>query len=161
RYNVVMRRWSSIAAFSLILLTLPVWAQRGGRGGGGGAHFSGGGSAHVASGSGHSFGVRSSSAIHGGSIGRSSGVRVRTRTTYYTRRGSYRRGYPYAAYYPWGYYPWYSGLWDDNSGDQDSYAAGAAPVYPAPYAEDSGLGRDVQALSGKIDRLQADVEARN
>ncbi len=34
--------------------------------------------------------------------------------------------------------------------------------YPAPYPEnDSGLQRDVQALNGKIDRLQADVEARN
>jgi len=28
RYNVGMRRWLSIAAFSLILLTLPVRAQR-------------------------------------------------------------------------------------------------------------------------------------
>ena len=45
-----------------------------------------------------------------------------------------------------------------TTGDQDSYAD---EYRPAPYREDEGLQRDVQALNGKIDRLQADVEARN
>ena len=170
-----MRRWLSIATFSLILLALPVWAQRRGGGGGGGAHFaSRGGSGMHSSGvhssgvhsSGvHSSGMHSSGSFRGGSFGRGSGIRIRTGNPYYNGRGFYaRRGYypyyPYAGYYPWGYYGW-----DDDSlayntdEDQDSYAGGS---YPAPYPEnDSGLQRDVQALNGKIDRLQADVEARN
>ncbi|MGA6985974.1 MAG: hypothetical protein WBZ01_07975 [Terriglobales bacterium] len=150
-----MRRWLWRATFSLILLTLPVWAQRhGGGGGGGGAHFaSRGGSA-----------VHSSGSFHGGNVGRSSSVHLRIGNPYYPRRSFYgQRGYypyyPYAAYYP--YYGSYSDpLYDSN--DQDSYAEASNP---APYAQDSpqdsGLQRDVQALNGKIDRLQADVEARN
>ena len=165
-----MRRWLSIATFSLILLALPVWAQRrGGGGGGGGSHFaSGGGFAGHSSGTFHggSFG-RSSG---GGSLGRSSGVRIRTGNPYSNRRGSYgRRGYPYwgypyygyGGYYPYGYYGWGddSLAYNTDNEDQDAYAGAS---YPAPYPEDdSGLQRDVQALNGKIDRLQADVEARN
>jgi hypothetical protein len=139
-----MRRWLSIAAFSLILLTLPVWAQR--RGGG----------AHFASGGGHS-----SAGFHSGNFGRSSGIRVRVGSPFFNNRGFYGRRayYPYAGYYPYGYYGWYDDPLAYNSqDDQDVYAS--AP-YPAPYREDSGLQRDVQALSGKIDRLQADVTARN
>jgi hypothetical protein len=36
-----------------------------------------------------------------------------------------------------------------------------AGAYSVPSRDDSGLQRDVQTLSGKIDRLQADVQARN
>ncbi len=150
-----MRRWLSIATFSLILLALPVWAQRRGGGGGGGAHVaSRGGSV------GRSSVGFSSGSIHSGSSGRSSGVRLRIGNPYIHRRGSYGRRYnPYAAYYP--YYGWYADpLYD--SGDQDAYAD---EYRPAPYREDDsaneGLQRDVEALNGKIDRLQADVEARN
>ncbi len=180
-----MRRWLSIATFSLILLALPLWAQRRGGGGGGGAHFaSRGGSAVHSSGvhssgvhsSGmHSSGIRSAGSFRGGSFGRGSGIRIRTGNPYYNRRGFYgRRGYPYGGYpyygyggyYPWGYYGWDddSLAYDADNEDQDSYAGGSyqGPSYPAPYPEnDSGLQRDVQALNGKIDRLQADVEARN
>jgi len=163
----------SIATFSLILLALPVWAQRRGGGGGGGAHFaSRGGSAVHSSGihssgihsSGiQSSGIRSSGSFRGGSFGRGSGVRIRTGNRYYNQRGTYgRRGYypyyPYAGYYPYG---WYDDplAYNTASEDQDSYAGAS---YPAPYPEnDSGVQRDVQALNGKIDRLQADVEARN
>ena len=150
-----MRRWLAIATFSLVLLALPVWAQRHGGSGGGGAHFaSRGGSA------GHSS---SSAAFHGGSFSRSSGIHLRTVNPHDNRRGFYaRRGYypyyPNAGYYPYGYY----NALDYDTGDQDSYAGAS---YPAPYSEDypqsGGLQRDVQALSGKIDRLQADVEARS
>lgn len=158
-----MRRWLYIATFSLILLALPLLAQH--RGGGGG-HISGGGGAHIASHggfSGHSSAVHSAGAFHGGSVVRGSGVRFRTGNPYHYHRGLYgRRGYyPYAGYYPYDYYGWYSDpLYD--SGDQDSYAE---EYRPAPYREDDneneGLQRDVEALNGKIDRLQADVEARN
>jgi hypothetical protein len=144
-----MRRWLCIATFSLILLALPVWAQR--RGGGGGAH--------VASGGG--FAGHSSGSFRSGNVSRSSGVRLRTGNPYYNRRVYGRPGYypyyPYAGYYPYGYYGWYADpLYDTD--DQDSYAD---EYQPAPYREGEGLQRDVEALNGKIDRLQADVEARN
>ncbi|HMD17893.1 MAG TPA: hypothetical protein VKH18_14600 [Terriglobales bacterium] len=83
---------------------------------------------------------------------------VSGRRSYYSYyRYPYR--YPYAGYYP--YYGWYSDpLYDSN--DQDSYADVSNPApYPEDYSQNGGLQRDVQALNGKIDRLQADVEARN
>jgi hypothetical protein len=149
-----MRRWLSIATFGLILLALPVWAQRHGGGGGGGAHFA------SRSGSvGHASG-----ALHSGNVGRSSGIHLQTGNRYYPHRAVYGRRsyypyYPYTAYYP--YYGWYSdSLYD--TGDQDSYAGASNPApYPENYPQNGGLQRDVQALNGKIDRLQADVEARN
>jgi len=156
-----MRRWLWIATFGLILSGLPLWAQRRGGGGGGGSHS-------VSSVSRGAVASHSSGSFHSGSVGRisgsSSGVHLRIGNPYYPRRTFYGQRayypyYPYAAYYP--YYGWYSDpLYDSN--DQDSYASVSNP---APYAEDysqnSGLQRDVQALNGKIDRLQADVEARN
>ncbi len=152
-----MRRWLSIAAFSLVLLAVSAWAQRHG-GGGGGSHFAsrGGSAIHSAS----------SGAFRGGGFSHGSGIRIRTAHSNYYRRGYYGRGYPYypyGGYYPYGYYGWYDDpLAYDPQGDQDSYAGVS---YPAPYPGDNsqggGLQRDVQALSGKIDRLQADVEARN
>ena len=145
-----MRRALWIAAFSLILISMPLLAQRGGGGG------------HAAAG--HGFSGHSSGSIHGGSVrsgsfAHSSGVRIRTGNPYYGYRGFYGRGihYPYLGYYPYGYYDWYD---DSSAGTQDQDAYASAP-YPAPYPEDSGLQRDVEALNGKIDRLQADVEARN
>jgi len=151
-----MRRSLYIATLSLILLALPAWAQRHG-GGGGGAHFASRGAS-----AGHSSVGHSSGAFHSGGLGHSSGIRVRTG---YRSRGFYgRRGYsPYVGYYPYGYYGWYDDplAYDTADQDQDSYAGTS---YPAPYPESSpqngGLQRDVQALNGKIDRLQADVEAR-
>ncbi|MGC1785099.1 MAG: hypothetical protein WA718_00050 [Terriglobales bacterium] len=172
-----MRRWLSIAAFSLVLLALPVWAQRHGGGGGGARggsamHSSSSSSSFHSSGGFHSSAaVHSSGAFHGGGFSSGSGVHYRTGYPYHYRRGFYGRYgyypyYGYAGYYPYGYYGWYDDpLAYDSSGDQDSYAAYQSPSYPAQYPEDSsqslGLQRDVQALSGKIDRLQADVEARN
>ena len=158
-----MRRWLYIAAFSLILPALPLWGQH--RGGGGGGHVGGGSGAHIASHggfAGHSSTGHASGAFHGGAV-RGSGVHFRTQNRYHHYRAFYgRRGYySYAGYYPYGYYGWYADpLYD--SGDQDVYAD---EYRPAPYREDDseneGLQRDVEALNGKIDRLQADVEARN
>jgi hypothetical protein len=165
-----MRRWLSIATFSLILLTLPVWAQhRGGGGGGhigGGGHFSGGGTHFAAHGgfAGGSSAVHASGVFHGGSFGRGSGVHFRTGNPYQHHRGFYgRRGfYPYASYYPYSYYGYEDpSFYDTENEDQDSYASYQAPSYTAPPPEESGLRSDVQVLSGKIDRLQADVEARS
>ncbi len=165
RYNVAMRRWLSIATFSLILLALPVWAQRHSGSGGGGAHFASHGGSAL-----HSSGVHASGAFHGGGFGHGSGFHVRTGNAFHNHRGFYgRRGYypyyPYAGYYPYGYNGWYNDpfFYDTENQDQDSYAGASyqAPSYPSSYPENGGLQRDVQTLSGKIDRLQADVEARN
>ena len=170
-----MRRWWSIATFSLILLTLPVWAQHrgggGGHSGGGGGHFGGGG-AHFASHggfAGHSSAVHASGGFRGGGFGRGSGIHGRTGNRFHHHHGfDGRRGfypyYPYASYYPYGYYGYDDPFfYDTENEDQDSYASVPyqAPSDTAPYPEDSGLRSDVQALSGKIDRLQADVEARS
>jgi hypothetical protein len=182
-----MRRWIYRATFSLILLSLPVWAQRGG----GGHAVSGGGFASHSSGSFHSGPFHSSGSFHGGSFAPSSGVRlglrsdvrsnvrsgVRVQAGRQFRSSSNRRRvfingryypygfYPYAGYYPW--YPYSSDYVSDYQNDdyqndnQPTADAYASESYPGPYREDSGLQRDVQTLSGKIDRLQADAEARN
>jgi|SRR5450755_443215 len=158
-----MRRWFSIAAFTLVLIALPAWAQR--RGGGGGSHgvshggFSGHPSGGFHSGSFHSGGFRGGSFDRGGGRNRSGHSHHHDRG-FYRGRGSYPY-YGYAGYYPYGLYGWY----DDplayntqsNNDDQDAYAAYQPPSYP----ENDDLKSDVQGLSGKIDRLQAGVEARN
>lgn len=152
RYNVRMRRWLSIATFSLILLALPVWAQR--RGGGGGHVASGG---HFASGGG--FAGHSSGTFRSGTSSVGSGVRLRIGNPYYHPRtlAGRRAYYPYAGYYPYGYYGWYADpLYDTD--DQDSYADAYRSV---PYRDDSGVQRDLDQLNGKVDRLQGDLEARN
>lgn len=157
-----MRRWLPIAAFSLILMTLPLWAQRGG----GGSH---GGGAHFASRGGSSVHSSFSGAVGGRNFGRTSGIHIRTGNPSHNHRGfdgrrHYPFYYPYAGYYPYGFYGWYDDpLAYDDSGedDQDAYASYQAPSYPTPYSENSGLQRNVQSLNGKVDRLQAEVQARN
>jgi hypothetical protein len=151
-----MRRWLYIATFSLILLSLPVWAQR--RGGGSGAHFASGGG--HASASFHS----PSASFRGGSFARGSGIRLRGGNPSYRRRIFYgsRFYYPYGAYYP--YYGWYNDpLYDQGDYQNDDQTADSyANSYgPAQNPNDVGLQRDMASLNGKIDRLQADVEARN
>jgi hypothetical protein len=119
---------------------------------------------HVSSGgfAGHSSHF-SGAAIHSGNFGHTSGGHLHGGHPFDHHRVFFRQRsfYPYGAYYPYGgYYPWYPDSFDYQNDDQtaDSYADAN---YPGPYREDSGLQRDVQTLSGKIDRLQADVEARN
>jgi len=171
-----MRRWLRIATFGLALLTLPVWAQRHG-GGGGSAHFSSHGFSAPHASIGHSSTGYSSSgrsslgrstlgrsslghstaAVRGGSFSRGSGVRIRIGNRY--SRGFYgRRGYyPYVGYYP--YYGWYTDpLYDAD--DQDSHAAEYSPEQ-APYSDDSGTQRDLAQLNGKVDRLQQSVAAQS
>jgi len=150
-----MRRWVSVATFGLVLLALPMWAQR-----------HGGGGSYAASGG---FASRPAGSFHGSSFSHGSGAGLHSGNSY---RGSYRRNRGISVRnfrYPYGYYPYlgYYGAYDpydyssDNQTDdqtQDVYANAAPQV---PYREDSGVQRDLQNLSGKIDRLQADVEARN
>jgi hypothetical protein len=168
-----MRRWLGIATLTLGLLAMPVWAQRHG-GGGGGAHFASGGShSSGAVRSGSSGHISSSSSSYRGAISgvrgsgyRGSGVRVLSGNPNYRRR-VYGPGYyyPYGLGYP--YYSWYADPLDspsdyqDGDDQSDGQSADSSADYSGPYRDDSGLQSDVQALSGKVDRLQADVEARN
>jgi hypothetical protein len=141
-----MRRWLSIAAFGLILLSLPMWAQRRG----GGAHSSAGG-----------FAAHSSGSFRSGNFAHNSGVNLRIGRPFDRRRAFHRTLNGRRFFFPYGaYYPWYADSFDYQNDDQtaDSYAG---TDYSGPYREDNGTQRDVQTLSGKIDRLQADVEARN
>jgi hypothetical protein len=139
-----------------------VWAQ----GHGGGAHFASGGGHAFASHSSASASFHGGSVSHTGGIGHSSssGFRSRPVNRNPRRRPFYgsRYYYPYGAYYSYygPYYGWYSDPFDDQGDDQtaDSYADSDSP---ASYPEDSGLQSEVHALSGKVDRLQSDVEARN
>jgi hypothetical protein len=136
RYNVLsMRRLISIAAFALSL-AVPVWAQHGGGGhGGGGGHAGGFGGGHAGFSGGHASGFSGRSAIGTGSVGAhalsgssrlgvGSYARPFTRPSFSSRsysrgpylhdgfRGPYLRGYGYGNC--WGYacrgayaYPWW------------------------------------------------------
>ncbi|MGA7295202.1 MAG: hypothetical protein WBW53_07000 [Terriglobales bacterium] len=154
-----MRRWSYIAACSLIVFALPAWAQRGGGHGGGSGHFAGGG-AHFASGG---FAGHSAGGFRGGGFNRGSGITVRVgpgygRRGFYGRRGIYPYYYPYLGYYPYGYWDWYN---LDNGSDDQSSVSDVNSYYPPPYAGGGQLQSDLQTLNGKIDQLQQDIEARN
>jgi hypothetical protein len=155
-----MRRWSYIATFCLIFFSLPLWAQHRAVGG-----------AHITAGrgfAGHSSGPPHGGAFHGGNHGADFGQRwgghVRLGSSHW-HRGIYGRGFYYPnyayAYYPYlGDYGWSSGSFDDQSEDSYGDSFSSAPSSP-PYREDSGLQRDVQTLSGKVDRPQAEAESRN
>jgi hypothetical protein len=170
-----MRRPLTLAAFLLSISLIPVCvsAQRGGGGGhaGGGGHFSGGGGVH--SSAGHAMSFSGGHAAFGRGAGYSHGFN-RGGTHVSIRTAPYGYGYGRYPYYGWGY-PWWgwdNGFWSDNgysdnstSDDQDAYASYApgpdAPPYSEPYMGNTGLHRDIQELNSKIDRLQADVEAKN
>jgi hypothetical protein len=154
-----------IATFGLILLSLPVFGQR--RGGGGGAHFSSGGGRASGSFNSPSISRGPSGSVRGGNFARGSSMVLRGGNPYYKRRVFHGSRF-YYPYYPYGgYYPYYGGYYDPlysqggyQADDQtaDSYANSYGP---SPNADNGGLQRDLDSLNGKIDRLQADVEARN
>jgi len=144
-----MRRLAYIAAVALVL-SVPVWAQRGGHGGGGGhAGFSGG---HGGGFAGHSTGGRSFSGVHSGGMrsapATSRGFNRSFNRTFTTnapfrnrgfrdRDGRFRTfgfrnnciGFPCRNWgwgYPWGggyYDPWLWSSWDDEDRrfDEDYY----------------------------------------
>lgn len=167
-----MRRWFLIAASYLTLLALPALAQHHASSG---RHSSSMGTAQsrpARSFSGSGAGYRSST--FGGNFHITQGFGQRRNYPLRSGRGEFnhrgfngrRAFYPYGAYYPlYGFYgdPYFFS--DDDNRDQnddvhnDAYAG--AGDYSGPYRDDNGLQRDVQTLSGRIDRLQADVQARN
>jgi len=173
-----MQRWV-LSAGLCVLLTLPVWAQRGGGGhggmGGGGARgFSGGGYR----GGGYAGGYSSRGAA---GYSRAPGYAGAYRGGYwdggyrgygYNWRGyPYRGGYPYAGYgwrwgYPWwgfGYagwgwgYPswgWNSGYW--NNSYYNNYPSDTYSVQPYAYPPGGDHSQDNQAQD-EIDRLTGEV----
>jgi hypothetical protein len=182
-----MRRWLLASASYLILLTLPVWAQHhaswlAGSSGGVAAHFSGSMLAGTPS---HNFGSGRSGSFRGYSrsnfgsshaLAGHSGGSFRGARTDFDHRGfhHHREGFRNRYFYPYGiYYPYYSWYLDpyylsdyrespyQYQNEDDNANGDSARYYPAPPREDSGVHRDVEALNGKIDRLAADLEARN
>jgi hypothetical protein len=137
-----MRRLLILAAFLLSISLLPVCAQRGGHGGGGGSH-GGFGGGHAVSGGGHSFsggGFSGSHGIAGSHMGSYGGSRFTSRAFanrgYYGNRypgwsggtrvtirtrcpGCFGYGYGYP-YYP--YYGFYDPFWWSDSGYDDDDA---------------------------------------
>jgi hypothetical protein len=116
-----MRRTLPVA-IGCVLLAIPLFAQRGGHGGGGGARGGGGGGFHGAA----SGGFRGSSAGFRGGGFRGGGSRGGFRGV-----GGYRgfRGYYGGSYYP-GYYGYYNPfLWDTGWGYGDDGSGYAADQY--------------------------------
>jgi hypothetical protein len=164
-----MRRAFFIAASYLTLLALPVLAQH---------HASAGHSAPMGASSSHSArsfsgaGAGYRSSTFGGNFHITQGFGQRRNYPLRNGRGEFnhrgfngrRAFYPYGAYYPlYGFYqdPYFLSE-DDNRGEnEEAYADAGTGDYPGPYREDVGTQRDFQALSSKIDRLQADVQSRN
>jgi hypothetical protein len=140
-----MRRLISIAAFALVL-TLPLWAQRGGHGGGGGMR--GGGFAGHVSGGGHSFGGMRSAGMRS-SPGFSRGFTHSTNGNWHGsswNHGSHSNNVHFHTFYNcigalcghsafysprwrggwgwgWGWSPWLWSSWDDQDRrfDEDYY----------------------------------------
>ncbi len=168
-----MRRSFCIAASFLVFFTLPVWAQHHGGGyhgisGGGGTQshsmrsFSGGNPRY-------NFGSFDTNFHITQDFGRRPGYPVRSGRDEFKHRGFHERRsfYPYGAYLPYyGSYfdPYYSSDYQNRYDNSDDDARVNEERYNspnAPYREDDNLERDFQTLNGKIDRLQADVDARN
>src|SRR5271157_1726489 len=128
--NISMRRWIFIAALSAALLAIPVWGQRGGRGG-------------MSMGGGRGGG-------YGGHYPYYSG-------RYYPGGWGYRGGYGWGWYgYPWASWGWYGGVgW---YGDSYSYPVQSYPAYVYAYPDNSGAyAQNSQIQQDEIDGLNDEV----
>lgn len=146
-----MRGWISSAALFVLLVTVPVWAQRGGggHGGMGGGHMGGGGHAGggfaggAHAGGGYAYhGGGGNAGYHGGNWGGSYRGGTGWHGNGWNGRGWYGRGWYGRGWYgnSWGWYPgWDSGFygdagWDSSysySPDMSTYTA--APTYAPSY----------------------------
>ena len=161
-----MQRWLAIAALGAVLLSTPLWGQRGGRGG---MPMGGGGRGGFVS---HGGGGFNHGPIHGGVPSGWGGRRPFYGYPYHYRYPFYG-GRFYGWGYPWGYgygvygygsysYPgWGLGVvvGDDYSNPEQSYPPYAnAPTYPdysSVYAQNSQIQQDeIDRLSSEVDRLQ-------
>lgn len=176
-----MRGWISSAALFVLLLTVPVWAQRGGGGGHGGM------------GGGHMGGAHMAGGYHAG--GRYAGYRgwgggTAWRGNNWNGRGRFGRvrfgnrwvwRYPYWGWGAgWGWYPgWGSGFYGDTGYDNSySYAPDmstytAAPTYASSYpsavymapdgalqdSPDSETQQQISQLQSQVAQLQAQQQS--
>jgi len=172
-----MRRWLFITALGAALLAIPVWAQRGGRGGmsmgGGRGGFSSGGGSFAPHGGGYGHGSGYGGAYWGGgSRGWNGGAWNGSGRNGWGWRGSYP--YRYRGYGSWGYgyggwgwpwWGWYGGLgWYDSSYAYGSYPGTyAVQTYPSyVYVSPDNPGYDTQnsqAQQQEIDRLNDEMAA--
>ena len=165
-----MRRWVIMAALSAALLVVPLWAQRGGRGGMAGGGVRGG----MAGGGGHGAPI---GAPHGGTFG-GGGFHGAYGHGPYGHPGHYpfypghNRFYP--GRYPWGWgYGWYGypyaswGLYGGIGWSDASYSypeqPGPAYVYPSPDNTSSYVAdiqqREIDRLDEEVARLRAERES--
>jgi hypothetical protein len=147
-----MRRSFLIAAFVAALAVAPLWAQmRGGHGGFTAGHpgFSTG-----------SFGFTSARVGFTPSTNFffNGGFRFghNPRSNFFFNRSPFfsgHRRYNYSSYYGGYYYPYYSYPYTVVQSEPSTY-------YPDEYYEQRGLRRDIDVLTGKVDRLQESLESR-
>jgi hypothetical protein len=148
-----MRRWMFMAVLSVALLSMPLWAQRGGHGGMvmGGAH-----GGFVSYGGGMSGSRTVPAPGYSGSAGRyyyHYGYRP-----YYPRYyRHFRFGYPYYGYSYFGYYGGGLSDWSDSS---NSYPEQSYPAYvnPAPDGSSALLAtqqQEINRLNDEVANLRA------
>ena len=147
RYNQLVRRLCTVAALAGILLATPLWGQmRGGRGFGSGGHF-GGFPARGFRGPGRG-------PFFGGGFGHQPGFFF-NRSPFFGHRRGFFFGATFASpfYYPYDYgYPYPYPVVVETP-PPPAY-------YPDQYYEQGDLRRDIDVLTGKVDKLQNDVETR-
>jgi hypothetical protein len=152
-----MHRWLVVAALGAAFLTLPVWGQRRGGGGGFGGHagFSGG----------HSMGGGRGSMMSPRDFGgfpRGGGVHFGNgfgRPGFGYRRGRFFRSWPYtwSNGYPYYGYPWGAYGDDSYSADYESYPPSD---YSGAYVENDRQQAAIDRLENEVDRLRQEREAR-
>jgi hypothetical protein len=163
-----MRGWILRTALAVALISTPLWAQRGGGGGGhggfGGGHgFSGGGHVSAPAGFHSTVGVANRGWNGNGWRGNGWGWRGNGWRGYPNRYWGWR--YPY-----WGYagywYPWWGGYgyydsFDDNLSYDQSYGPGGGgypPPYDSQYAYLPPSGSSASyASEGEVQQIQNEV----
>ncbi len=141
------RLWTG-AALAVTLLVTPLWAQvRGGRSFASGGRF---GSLH---GGGFRGPVRGP--LFGGGFGHRPGFFFRGGPFFYGHRSRFFFGASFGSpfYYPYYGYAAYPYSYPVVVETPPAY-------YPEQYQEQGNLRRDIDVLTGKVDRLQQDVESR-
>ena len=154
-----MQRWLAMAALGAVLLSTPLWGQRGGRGG-----MPAGGAGHGGFVS-HGGGGFSHGPVHVGGSPGSGGHYPSHGYPYhpYYRYPYYAGRYAMGSGYPWGYYGYdayaYPG-WGFGVSVGDSYAdeAQSYPAYAYAYPDDSSAyAQNGQIQQDEIDRLNRQV----
>jgi len=145
-----MRRLGTVAALAGLLLAAPLWAQmRGGRGFAAGSHFGGF----------HGGGFRGPvrGPFFGGGFGHRPGFFFRGSPFFTGHRSRFFFGASFGSPF---YYPYYGYAAYPYSYPVVVETPPPPAYYPEQYQEQGDLRRDIDVLTGKVDRLQQDVESR-